>query len=530
MTQSAKSVARGISVLGITGIVCKLVGVLYSIPLARILGDKGLGLFQTVFPTYNLLLTLSSAGLPVAVSRMVAHCLARQDPRNARRVFRVALELLSSIGGLFTLLMLVSNGLLVRLVGVEEASAGFYTIAPCVALVCALSAFRGFIQGQQNMVPTAISQLIEQVGKVAVSLPLAAFGMRQSMALGAAYALLGITIVEALALAYMIVLYFIRRPRFAALPQDPAAPPLERNTLLRRLVMISIPITISACIIPLAQFIDSALMVNRMVSSGLDRDTATSLYGIFSGMVIRLINIPTALALAISMSLVPAISAAKAVEDHDAIRRESNTGIRYAFLIGFPCSVGMSLLAKEILGFFYLETLSAERLQTAAELLTFSAMTVVLFTVVQATSSILQGLHRQTLPMYTMITGVACKIVLNYVLIGTPGINIHGGPIASIVCYSVSMIPNLYFCCKHGNMSFNWSGWLLRPGAAALAMGLVVFLCKSLLPFSRLSTILEIVVGVAVYLGAAFLVKALTKEDLNALLRRRKRRMPEGRN
>ena len=523
MTQSAKSVAKGISVLGITGIVCKLVGVLYSIPLARILGAKGLGLFQTVFPTYNLLLTLSSAGLPVAVSRMVAHCLARQDPRNARTVFRVALTLLTGIGSFFTLLMLLSNGLLVRLVGVEEASAGFYTIAPCVMLVCALSAFRGFIQGQQNMVPTAISQLIEQVGKVAVSLPLAALGMRTSMALGAAYALLGITIVEALALAYMIVLYFVRRPRLAALPQDPDAAPLPKSTLLQRLVVISIPITISACIIPLAQFIDSALMVNRMVSSGLDRDTATSLYGIFSGMVIRLINIPTALALAISMSLVPAISAAKAVENQEVIRRESNTGLRYAFLIGFPCSVGMSMLAKEILAFFYQETLSAEGLQTAAELLTFSAMTVVLFTVVQATSSILQGLHRQKIPMYTMLIGVGCKIALNYILIGTPGINIHGGPIASIVCYSMSMIPNLYFCCRYGNMPFNWKDWVLRPGAAAAAMGAVVFLLRQVLPLSRFSTILEIAVGVAVYLGAAFLVKALTKDDLNALIRRRRR-------
>lgn len=518
--QKARSVASGISVLGITGIICKLVGVLYSIPLARILGDRGLGLFQTVFPTYNLLLTLSSAGLPVAVSRMVAHFIAKKNPRDAKMTFRAALILLSSIGILFSFLMLLSVGMLVRLVGAPEAERGFIVIAPCVALVCMLSAFRGFIQGQQNMIPTAVSQLIEQIGKVAVSLPLAGIGMQTSIAHGAAGALLGITIVEALALLFMIIHHFITERNFRALPQDPDAVPSSVRFIFKRLVIISVPITISACIIPLAQFIDSALMVNRMVISGLDRDTATSLYGIFSGMVIRLINIPTALALAISMSLVPAVSSAKALEDHSRIVRECSTGIRYAFLIGFPCAIGMSMMAKQILSFFYLETLSPERLQTASELLTVSALTVVLFTVVQATSSILQGLHRQKIPMYTMIAGVLCKIVLNYVLIGIPGINIHGGPVASLVCYSVSMIPNLYFCCKFAEMKMDWERWIIRPGLATSCMAAFVWLLRTLLPDGRLSTVFTVGTGIAVYLTAAFLCKAITKSDIRSMLRR----------
>ena len=520
MAPQAKSVAKGISVLGITGIVNKVIGVLYSIPLARILGDTGLGLFQTVFPTYNLLLTVSSAGLPVAVSRMVAHFLAKGDPRSAKRVFRLALSMLVCVGVFFSLLMLLSNGFLVRLVGVEEAARGFRVIAPCVALVCALSAFRGFVQGQQNMVPTAISQVIEQVGHVLVSLPLAALGMRRSMADGAAGALLGNTLVEGLALLYMVVRYFRRRAAFDAIPQQSLEPSPARGTLVRRLILISIPITVSACIIPLSYFIDSAIMVNRMVDSGLARDAATSLYGIFSGMVIRLINIPTALALAISMSLVPAISAVKALEDKPAIRAQSDTGIRYAFLIGFPCAIGMSVLAKPILAFFYLETLSPERLQTASELLTFSALTVVLFTVVQATSSILQGLHQQRIPMYTMIAGVVCKIILNYTLIGTPGINIHGGPIASIVCYSVAMIANLFFTCRHAEMRFNWLDWILRPGLAAAAMGVVVALMKTFLPLTRLWTVLEILVGVLVFLAVAFADHAVTRDDLRSFRKR----------
>lgn len=521
MAFKAKSVVSGISVLGVTGIVCKLVGVLYSIPLAQILGPTGLGMFQAVFPTYNLLLTISSAGIPVAVSRMVSSFLATNDPRNAKKVFIVALKLLTVLGLAFSTLMLISNHFLVELVDVSESSGGFYAIAPCVAIVCVLSSFRGFVQGQQNMVPTAISQLIEQVGKVAFSLPLAAIGMKKSVADGAAGALLGITVVELLALLYMVIRYFLKKKEFESLFSLSDNRIQSGTSLCKTLIGISIPITISACIVPLAQFVDSALMVKRMGVAGLDKATATALYGIFSGMVIRLINIPTALALAISMSLVPAISAVKARNDTKAIVRESNNGIRYAFLIGFPCALGMSVLAKEILGFFYVDTLSSDNLQTAAELLTFSGLTVVLFTVVQATTSILQALHKQNIPMITMVFGVAVKIILNYFLIAIPEINIHGGPFASIACYSIAMIPNLIFCCKYAKMRFNWMDWIMKPGIAAMVMYFVVWGLKQVLSFSRLTTILEVFVGITVYIAVAVAIKAITKDDLRSFSRKK---------
>ncbi len=520
-TQKVNSIAKGISVLSITGIVCKVVGVLYSIPLAGILQPKGLGLFQTVFPTYNLLLTLSSAGLPVAVSRMVSHFLARDEKQNARQTFLIALKMLLLIGLFMSLLMFLSNRFLVRLVGVEESAKGFQVIAPCVAIVCVLSAFRGYIQGHQNMIPTAISQLIEQVGKVAVSLPLAALGMRRSMTDGAAGALLGITVVETLALVYMIIRTLIREKDLFYRNSRKGITRAFRRSMIGQLWAISIPITISACIIPLAQFVDSAMMVKRLMTAGFDNDTATSMYGIFSGMVIRLINIPTALALAISMSLVPAISAVKAVNDLKGIRTQSDQGIRYAFQIGFPCAVGMSILSSEILSFFYRETLSADSLRLASELLSVSALTCVLFTVVQATSSILQGLHKQRIPMYTMIAGVGCKIILNYVLIGLPGVNIHGGPVASIVCYSVAMIPNLICCCKYADIPFNWSGWVLKPGFAVLVMEAALVLLKSVLPAGRATTILLVAAGVIVYIAVSIADKSLTKEDLKSMIRRR---------
>ena len=520
MSKETKSIAKSISVLSIAGIICKVIGVLFSIPL-NMISPKVAMLFYLVYPTYTLLLTVSSAGLPVAISRMIAGYLARKQASNARKTFATALMLLFSIGAMFSLIMVLTNTALTNMVGVKEASQGFYAISPCVMIVCILSAFRGYFQGHQNMVPTAVSQVIEQVGKVILSLPLAVIGLKRDVAHGAAGALLGITIAESIALVFMIIRYYRRKEVEEKGNSDVTA--ARRSDLIKTLTLISIPITISACISPLSQFIDSAMMIKRMLLAGLTQAEAEASYGIFTSIVIRLINIPTALALAISMSLVPAISACKSINDTEGIRKESHTGIRYAALIGFPCSVGMSVLAKEIVLFIYgnVSKFTSANLHLASELLTFSAMTVVLFTGVQATSSILQGLRRQKIPMYTMIAGVAIKIVLNYFLIGTKGIDIHGGPYASIACYLTVLILNLIYVCKYAELKFDIVRWVVKPGLAAAAMGLAVYIMKTVLPAGRLVTILEIVVGIAVYLGAAILLKALTKEDL-ASLRRKK--------
>lgn len=528
MTNKSKSIIGGVTVLGLAGVICKLVGVLFSIPLQWMIGLEGLGVYNAVFPTYNLLLTISSAGLPVAVSRLVAQGLAKDDPRGAKHVFKVALMLLTILGCIATIIILACSGYLSQqVVKMPESRLGFQLIAPCVALVCMLSAFRGFMQGQQNMTPTAVSQLIEQVGKVFLALPLAYLGSRmgadasESAALGAAGALLGTTLVEGAALVYMVLLYLRRKTSFGAIPQLASHQPESSRDLAKKLMAISIPITIGACIVPLSQFIDSAMLMDRLQLSGETYESAQKLYGLFTGTVIRLINIPTALALAVSMSLVPAISAAKAVNDQDAIARQSDLGLRFAFLIGFPCSIGMSVLAEPMMRFFYENTTEEAYLITGGQLLTVSSLTIVLFTVVQATSSILQGLGKQRIPMYTLIAGVVCKIVLNYTLIAIPGIGIHGAPIASLVCYTVSLVPNLCYVLKYGGVKFNLMGWIVRPGLATAAMGAAVWAMRALLPSHRLITLLEVAVGVVVFAVSALAVRAITKEDLRSFRRRK---------
>ena len=521
MSNKSKSIIGGMTVLGLAGVICKLVGVLYSIPLTWMIGTNGLGVYQAVFPAYNLLLTISSAGLPVAVSRLVARSLAKDDPRSAKQVFKTALLLLLTLGSVATIIMLAGSGALAAASDQPSSRIGFQVIAPCVVIVCVLSAFRGFMQGQQNMVPTAISQLIEQVGKVFLALPMAHFGSKMGVEYGAAGALLGTTIVEGVALLYMMLLYLRRRNAFSSIPQLSSEAPESSGSMAKQLMTISIPITIGACIVPFSQYIDSIMTVGRLISAGVPAESAGSVYGLFSGTVIRIINIPTALALAVSMSLVPAISAAKAVNDEATVVRQTDLGMRFAFLIGLPCSIGMSILAEPLMRFFYQGSIVEEQLVLGGKLLSMSGLTIVLFTVVQATTSVLQGLGKQRIPMYTLLAGVICKIILNYSLIAIPAINIHGAPIASLVCYTVSMVPNLYYMLKYTNSRMNWMGWILRPGLATAVMGVAVWALRELLPVNRFTLVIEVGAGMVVFVAAALLLKAITKEDLRAFRRRK---------
>ena len=537
MTERQRSLVGGISVLGIAGIICKVVGVLFRIPLANIIGGEGLGLFQQVMPSYNLLLAITSAGIPVAISRMVSHYVTIGEPGNARRVFKTALKLLTVLGIVTTIILLLFSRLIARLVATPEGYLSYMCIAPSLFFVCVMSAYRGYMQGMRRMMPTAVSQLIEQVGKVAVALPLASIGFARGgeangWLLGSAGALLGTSLAECAAMLYMIIQgRFFKAP--PALPDEKA---IAGRELAKRIVRISIPITLGACIVPLASTIDSAMLKRLMMGTGISAKLAGTHYAVYSGIVITMINVPTSLAMAMSTNLVPSIAAGMARKDRASVARDAGIGLRVAAVVGFPCSIGMSMLAKPIVYLCYGSSgrFTFNDLVLAGSLLEFSACTIILFTMVQATSGILQGAGKQKIPMLTLVAGVVCKIILNAILVSNRNISIHGAPIASLVCYTVSMVPNLYYACKYTGCRFSVTDVIIRPLAASAVMGGAVWvvyhaICskEQFLPFMSFSrrallVVASIAVGAVVYLIAAFLFKAIHTEDLPARFRRKK--------
>lgn len=530
MTQKQKTLIGGVSILGVAGIICKVVGVLYRIPLAHLIGPEGMGVYHKVYPAYNLLLTISSAGLPVAISRMVAHYVTREDPRCARRIFAMAMRMLLILGIVTTALMLLFSGTLAAWQGAEETRLGYMAIGPSLFFVCVMSAYRGFLQGQRNMVPTAVSQLIEQIGRVFIALPLAYLGMqRGGIAWGAAGALLGSTTAEGAALLFMLFQHRRADRTLDAVPQRIDGDTLANRAIMSRLIRVAIPITLGACIVPLAGFIDSIMLTQLMEGAGMAREEALIRYGAYAGPVLTLINVPTALAMAMSTNLVPDIASGLARGDRAFVAKETGIGLRMAAVIGFPCSIGMSLLAQPILYLCYRGSYTAAQLNVAAELLQISSLTIVLFTMVQATSGILQGAGKQRIPMYTLVIGVALKIALNYTLVRIPGVDIHGAPWASLLCYTASMLPNLYFVSKYTGYRFRVLDVAVKPLLCAGIMGGAVWALwhfgfgdPGRLNGFKLTAgiVLCVTLGAVIYAALALKIGAISRENLPAKVRR----------
>ncbi len=526
-----KSLIGGISILGMAGMICKMVGVLYRIPLANIVGGEGLGLYQQVYYPYNLLLTLTSVGIPVAISRTVSHYMTLGQEANARKVFRVALILLSGLGVAATVLMLTLSSSIARWVGTPQGTLAYCCIAPGLLLVCVMSTFRGYAQGNRRMIPTAISQLIEQVGKVGLALPMAAAGMaRGGWVMGAAGALLGTSIAEGVAMGFMMIDHALHGHTRICLPSDQAV--LSGKELAFNLIRIAVPITLGACIVPMAGTIDSAMLKNLMIRSGVPESEAGIRYGLYSGMVLSMINVPTALAMAMSTNLVPDIASGMAKGDWKYVAKEAQTGLVLGALIGFPCSIGMNILAEPILFLCYGgSSYTPEQLYLASDLLRISSLTIILFTMVQVTSGILQGAGKQKIPMYTLLAGVACKIALNYFLVRDPRVGIKGAPFASLTCYTVSLIPNLIAACRYAHLKFDLVTILLRPFLAAGIMGAGVWAVWKYVfggvPsqggfVSRLIPVAVcIVLGIVLFAAAAVATGAVSRNAIGRFLRRK---------
>lgn len=518
MSNRQKSMLSGITILTFSGLLCKIVGALYRVPLSHLIGEDGIATYQLVFPTYNILLTISSAGFPVAVSRMVSYFIAKDDPRSAKRTMKLALYMLTVFGFVSMMLMILFSPSLAARTGDITTQPGFVAIAPALLLVCMMSALRGFLQGQQDMVPTAVSQLIEQVGKVLICLPMAYFGLRISVAYSAAGMLLGTSIAEGAALLYMYCAYRRNRKVFSEIVQHEQKAQSDKD-LFKQLISLTVPITIGSCVIPFSSFIDSGMILNRMQQAGIAYETAKPLYGCYSGYVLTLINVPTAIATSIAMSIVPSISTAMARNDKEQLSKQSALGLRLGLILALPCSVGMSLLSRQILSLIYRFD-DVGRLMTTSQIMSISSMTIILFTLVQATTGILQGMKKERIPVITLFIGVLVKIVLNYILIGTPGIGLFGAPIASLCCYGISLIPNMYYVYRLTHIKFNWMEGIIKPVLCTAFMGLVLIGAIRLLPDGKIWTLVLVTIGAAAYLAIALVTKTITTQDLAPVLRR----------
>ena len=523
------SFIKGAAILTVAGLICKVIGVLIRIFAVRILTEEGMYFYEKVFPTYSWLLIISSSGLPTAISRMVAERAAVGNHDGAKRVFRRSLLLLLLIGLVTSAFMFFGAEWIgtVLLQAKEGIAYSLMALAPALLFVSLLCAYRGYLQGLQRMTGTSVSQLAEQVFKFIFGLILAAYLSRRYQnteyryAAGAAGLLLGVTISEILALIVMIVFYLRTRKDYKAQIEDPD----PHAKILGPMLVIAIPITLGASILPLANMLDSSMIEQLLLKAGFTKEAAELSYTSLCTYVRSIINLPATLTVGISMSIVPAISAARVRQDRSDMQHLSLLSLKIAMAIGIPCAVGLSVLAGPIIKFLYMrgDPKFFDALAIAEPLMHVAAFTVIFISLVQTATGALQGAGKHWLPMIFLLIGGITKIVVNLVFIPMKEINILGAVFSNLACFGIAGILDTIALLRVTGARLNVLDTFLKPIFASALMGGaawgVQWLLSRLSIFqgsvtSRIATLFAILVAVAVYAVCTLLFAMFTKEEL----------------
>ena len=570
----------GAAILAMGILVVKVIGLFYKIPLVNIIGSEGSADFNNAYNIYSVLLTISTAGLPVAVSKMVSEANALGRQNQVHKVFRVSLAAFLTLGVVSFLIMYFGSEQLAGMMHDSLAAAGIRALAPAVICVGCLSAFRGYAQGHGNMTPTAVSQILEALCKLVIGLGLAYWLVRagQPSHVAAAGAITGVTVGTILALAYMIFNFVSTRMREEKDTQD--APDSARR-ILSTLMKIAIPITISSSMVGIVTVIDSALVQGQIqkvlisdpdswalyqqvvdfvpleaardawqqaVSSGAAAEAVSqlygavelaaenisrSLYGNYSG-ALTIYNLPLSLMAAITASVIAAVSAALARRDRRGAARITGSALRITALLAFPMGVGLFVLGTPIIRLIFPE-LDAS---VAGPLLSTLGIASIFVCLMLVCNSVLQAHGFINLPVVIMALGGVVKIVTNYNLVAVPTIGISGAPVGNVLCFGLCMVLDLVVIARviHGRPDY--LPLLAKPAAAAGVMGLgawaVYGLLSKLLSYEEVTQAGEtiqtlgktgngiavmgaILIAVIIYAVLVVALRAISREDLSLM-------------
>lgn len=521
-----RSFIEGAAILAFAGLMVKVLGAIFRIPLTYIIGPEGMGLYQMAYPIYSFLLVISSAGLPVAISKMVSERMAYGDYSGAYRVFKVSLRLLACLGLITSTLLMVLSGVISETLGNPKSVYSILAIAPALFFVSVLSAFRGYFQGMQIMGPTALSQIIEQAGKLFMGLLLAWLFVGKGIEFGAAGAVLGVTLGEIAAFLLLLGLYKRKKADLEGQMQKRAIKTNLKATqaepvhaIIRNIASIAVPVTIGASLMPLVGLIDGVIVVNRLVSIGAGTAAlytvkeATSLYGLLTAYANPLINFPATLTVALAMSIVPSISESCALGNQKEVMRKAAVAIRLTLLVGLPAGVGMSVLSYPIIRLLY-RALDDNQAVLAGTLLSILSFGVVFLTLIQSLTGVLQGINRATVPVKNLAVGALAKVVVTYTLVGVPQINVMGAAVGTLVCYAIASLLDFTAVIRYTKAFIPFVNFVAKPMVAVGIMATTVSALYKLLEGTMgltLATILSILAGVMVY-GLALLVMGIIKE------------------
>lgn len=565
----SQSLLSGAFVLVIATVLVKVIGALFKIPLSMLIGEVGRGYFSTAYEIYTPLYSISMAGLPVAVSRLVAKERSLGHFRDVRMIRRVSGRLFVLMGALGTILLFaIAYPYTKFVVGYVENIYCVLAIAPSIFFCCCMSTYRGYYEGLQNMLPTAISEVTEVVGKLIVGLGASYILMKtelakfeagepvfgavratQEEALAAIYpfaattAVLGVTSGTIFGLLFLMIRHKIKGDGITKAELLASPKPAESKDLARVIIMTALPIAASSLVTNITNLIDAATIQNRLqyavekapdviyelygaefeTMKVADAQIVKYIYGIYNEVLDFKNLIPT-ITMTLGISAIPVLSAAWANHRTHDIKVAVESVIRVTMLISLPTGFGMAAVSYSLLDTFY----PAATASIGSSILAVYGCTIFIFAVSSPITSMLQGLGRTDIPLKSLIVGAVIKIILNYVLIGNPNININGAPIASIACYLVVVIINLYSIIKLTGVRINFASVFVKPCICSAISATVAFLTNlvfgkflgsigdpdSMINGSTIALVIAVIAAVVAYVITILLLKGISKDDL----------------
>ena len=557
MNSKQSKFIKGALILAAANFAVKIIGAFFKVPLYNLIGEEGNGVFNVAYQIYTFMFIIATAGFPIAVSKMVAESIAKNDEYDARRIFETALILLGIVGLVGSTVLYFFADKLAGFLGNPSSAPAIRVIAPAVFFVSLVSAYRGYFQGKQNMYPTAGSEVTEALAKLLLGIVAASlfinmtvnpaltedfdfFGKQirstdAKIIYSATGAIFGVTSGTLLALILMMIVFSCKEKRVRPVLGQRIR---SRADILKSLIAIAIPITVGASVSSLTSLVDLATIMNRLVvnpdvfenyshlfaegtefaRSAMEENweglillqkKANSLYGMYTGQAQTMFNLPLTIIVALSMSIVPAISTALAERKLGDAQEETASVLRITMLFALPCAMGFFVLSEPILRLLYTDANASFLLQKLAIAVPFVAL-------VSVSNSILQAYGKVYYPVINMLVGGVVKVAMNYTLIPLWGVD--AAPVATTVCYGIIAALNLFCIMRILKVRLNFLYMIVKPLIAALIMGAAVVLVygwlENLMPASKLVTIAAIGAGVAVYGIAVLLVKGLKKEDV----------------
>ncbi len=530
---TAPRLISGVIVLTLSNLAVKLLGLFCKIPLHGILQDQGMGYFNIAYNIFTTLYLVSTAGLPTAITIMISR--TPQDGsrrKQVEKIFRVALAVFFILGVIGSSIMFFFAKQLAQLMDSEASYLCIMAISPTLFFICISSAMRGYFQGHQNMVPTAVSEIAEAIGKFAIGIALGFYAISrgESIEVAAAYAIAGITIGVALGMLFLVVAKLFHRTKNERKMEKFYTDKGKVNTkkeILKQMIVIALPITVSSVALNLTGIIDTFSIINNM-SLYTTKELAEAAYGNYSTLAVTMAHLPSAFIQPIASALTPALTAsliaiktAQTAEEKKQKRIAADSVmhscLKFGAIIAIPCAIGMSVLAEPILGMLFRNPAQVASVKSAAPLLSILSLGVFFTAMLTITTSILQSHKLQKKPIISMFCGIIVKLVLNLILIRNPVIGIYGAPIGTVACYFTMASINFYFVIRYVGIRIDFLKNFIKPLLATILSMIITvsvyFLMK--LRFSlTISVCVSILATILAYFCLLFLLRTFKKGDI----------------